>query len=968
MRKQRGEATEPADESFPEALLVPFDGPRIDDRDTTFLTYYQLRGKIAAQFGDRWIRGGKDLFATRVAMFGGADFRTRFDESSRASASYLSALDELARDVGARAFSERTGPFEGLALPETRANELDSLDDAHGTAIGMLYSRLLLRAPTDAELAASFELLQSIHRSADIVEARDDELSFELSVTDPATQLTTRRDVTVPLSGVGKGVVALYLDQRSRDGNDGSDFVAHRVPGTIRLAAHDDDARLTLRNHDTTGEVTFHSVLLRATGSEKMPERLRPGSRSVTLDGSWKARGTGDDRYYTDGDEGKGHASVTVALAPEADGEYEVSLVYAARDDSARAVPIEIVHRGSHRIDLPPDRALPPLGEMHYAIDLSEDSAAFRDLVDRFRFGKDGFVEIRNEGTKKRVTADAVRFESESSGAKFLIDNHEAEGREGWKPFKSGSFRAYNIVGRDTYHDENKRKGELFLRYRPSAHDRFAADEFYRPGVGAPAKRDHETRAPVVVRANASSPIVRLRAPLRVAPGAHVRLDAATSFTVQRSDLEFQWRQRGGPKVEWTSDPSLPAGAAIEFVAPKRSLDEAAWVGLVRALVAHPDFLFTLAPSFHGLEDSRERRRLALGKLALDLVGRAPTQAEIAEIDAGLPLEKVVDRFLASEEFESFYFHRVRLYLESHGSTTQDEPARVWCYVAFNDRPFQEILTADYTVDANFERAERAKNHGKTGILTTAGFIEGKPGLPHYNYAAQVAEKFLGYVFEVPAGVDNSATAESTTDPQSTCYSCHKILTPLAMQRLRWTDDGKYRAKEKDGTPIDDTDRGLVADYAFAGRGMEAFATKAVRKERFIRTMLNAHFIFFTGREIRHEADERDLYRRLWDHVHADGFTIRGLIRAIYRETLLREVELGTAVGAGKSKNAGGAESNPPRVSVRSSFPSFPSVEFSSRVNPGRRTSVARPSDSSRPPSPTPFPATTSHATLRRSP
>src|SRR5262249_45507302 len=156
--------------------------------------------------------------------------------------------------------------------------------------------------------------------------------------------------------------------------------------------------------------------------------------------------------------------------------------------------------------------------------------------------------------------------------------------------------------------------------------------------------------------------------------------------------------------------------------------------------------------------------------------------------------------------------------------------------------------------------------------------------LPHFNYPAQVAEKFLGYVFEVPPEIvaqRDGITAISTTNPTTVCYSCHKILTPLAYQRLSWTDDGVYRREEEGGGPIDDSDRDLVASYPFAGKGMEAFATAAVRKERFIRTMINTHFVFYFGREIQYKTDERQLYKELWDAVHAGGLTIRGLIKAI---------------------------------------------------------------------------------------
>jgi hypothetical protein len=204
--------------------------------------------------------------------------------------------------------------------------------------------------------------------------------------------------------------------------------------------------------------------------------------------------------------------------------------------------------------------------------------------------------------------------------------------------------------------------------------------------------------------------------------------------------------------------------------------------------------------------------------------------------------------------------------------------------VAFNDRPFKEILTADYTVDREMQRRERPAHHGKTGLLTMKGFIDGKPGLPHFNYAAVVLEKFMGYVFEVPATIvaqREGATAASTTHPDSTCYSCHKVLTPLAFQRLNWTDEGKYVEKDEHGAPVDASDRGLVASYPFKGNGMEAFALGAQNKERFIRTMIQTHFIFFFGRELRWEDDERGLYRRLWDAVAASNYSIRALIRGM---------------------------------------------------------------------------------------
>jgi hypothetical protein len=329
------------------------------------------------------------------------------------------------------------------------------------------------------------------------------------------------------------------------------------------------------------------------------------------------------------------------------------------------------------------------------------------------------------------------------------------------------------------------------------------------------------------------------------------------------------------------ADPTAPK---LVFGAPALSAEQAAWEGLCRALIAHPDFLFTRSRSLASITDPEQRRRLQLVKIAQDLLGRTPTDAELRKLEKGASLGQMIDGYLGSAAFRDFYFHRVRLYLESQGTELQDEPARLWTFIAMNDRPFQEILTADYTVDTRFRKQSRPEYHGKTGLLTMKGFIQGKPGLPHFNYPAQVTEKFLGYVFEVPAEVVEARegiTASGTTDPKSVCYSCHKVLTPLAHQRGWWDDEGNFRQHDDTGLRIDDSDRGMVASYPYKGGGMEAFALQAQNKERFVRTMLQTHFVWFFGREMRYETDERVLYKRLWDAAPKHGYALRPLIKAL---------------------------------------------------------------------------------------
>lgn len=187
-------------------------------------------------------------------------------------------------------------------------------------------------------------------------------------------------------------------------------------------------------------------------------------------------------------------------------------------------------------------------------------------------------------------------------------------------------------------------------------------------------------------------------------------------------------------------------------------------------------------------------------------------------------------------------------------------------------------------MDTDWKKQTRPDYCGHSGVLTMKGFIKGKQGLPHFNYPAQVCEKFLGYVFEVPleiVKIRNGIAAASTTSPSSVCYSCHKILTPLAYQRTAWTDKGEYKPKDDGGKPVDDTDQQLVPSYPFKGKGMEAFATQAQNKERFLRTIMQTHFIFYFGREMRYDQDERGLYKRLWDTEKANNYSLKGLIRAL---------------------------------------------------------------------------------------
>jgi hypothetical protein len=307
-----------------------------------------------------------------------------------------------------------------------------------------------------------------------------------------------------------------------------------------------------------------------------------------------------------------------------------------------------------------------------------------------------------------------------------------------------------------------------------------------------------------------------------------------------------------------------------------------AWSGVCEAYLRHPDFLFTMPPTVEKLP-AAERDPLRLVALTQRLLGRPPTSAEFTRLQAD-GFAAMVDAALASPDFRSYYFNRIQLRIESLGTPESDEPARLWTYVTTTGRSYEEVLTAEYTVDAQYQQQSRPAYHGKTGLLTARGYLNNKPGLPHYNFPARVLSGFMGSVFEVPPEVFDqrgTSTPTSTVDPNGVCYSCHQLLTPLAHQRLRWADDGSYRTVDEQGITLDDSDRDLVATYPYKGVGLEAFTTKAVKKEPFIRRMINTQVRLLLGRELRHQADERVLYKQLWDTTSASGGDMRAVLKAV---------------------------------------------------------------------------------------
>lgn len=244
---------------------------------------------------------------------------------------------------------------------------------------------------------------------------------------------------------------------------------------------------------------------------------------------------------------------------------------------------------------------------------------------------------------------------------------------------------------------------------------------------------------------------------------------------------------------------------------------------LVLACATEPVDSGERASIFVPLDDARLARRLSI-----DLRARLPDDAELARAAEAGGLDELREAWLADDGLED---HLADLFAEewllrldtlrvdpnefamddaeSYAFTRafEDEPARLIAYVVAHDRPFTEIVTADYTVANDvlldllpmeaddpadprpWRVARYTDGRPANGILATSGlWLRFHTTIFNYNRgrAAALARLLLCYdiagrpvVFQ---GVSDESTeglqAAITTDPG--CISCHASLDPLA--------------------------------------------------------------------------------------------------------------------------------------------------------------------------------------------
>ncbi len=369
-----------------------------------------------------------------------------------------------------------------------------------------------------------------------------------------------------------------------------------------------------------------------------------------------------------------------------------------------------------------------------------------------------------------------------------------------------------------------------------------------------------------------------------------------------------------------------------------------------------------------------------LRKATLTLAGRLPSDAEIARVrEGGEPaLEEVLDEVMREEAFTAWikevwndhlltnryvgrndavdllndedypdrYWHEEledtgvpeEFINQAKGNTNRSvaqEALELIAHVVREDRPFTEILTADYTLVNYYS----ARVYGVAGSLTFDDPTDPKewreariPGVPHAGVltspmwlnrfpttATNVNRHRARMVYRFFLATDVLRLAERPVDPASVaghnptmndanCAVCHATIDPVAGTFQNWTASGRYSPPE-DGWYPELRSPGFgdeVVPWEERFNSLQWLAEKIAADRRFVTSSVYIMFQGLTGQKplptptdrtsplyntrLKQFEDQEQVLSAVGDAMIEDGYNIKAAVKRIVLSPYFRAI------------------------------------------------------------------------------
>lgn len=246
-----------------------------------------------------------------------------------------------------------------------------------------------------------------------------------------------------------------------------------------------------------------------------------------------------------------------------------------------------------------------------------------------------------------------------------------------------------------------------------------------------------------------------------------------------------------------------------------------------------------------------------------------------------------LDTSMAGPERDLYYWLR-----NSTNDAVSQEALRLIVHVVKNNRPFTEILTADYTLanrysaqaysvqgqvafetldaplDASYPedpsdfREVRIPGVPHAGLLTSAMFLNRFPTTDtnlNRHRSRKVFEYFLDTDILAIQGnrpdqaIDLVSTTPTLDNPG--CTGCHDVMDPVAASFQNWDDRGRYRPSRlsSDGWPSDIQPRGFNGQVmplsGNVDKSLQWLGKEIAKDPRFVKAMVKILYTGLTGDE-----------------------------------------------------------------------------------------------------------------------